>query len=416
MSIHGDFGSGQDVPLWKNRDYLLLWIGQMVSVVGTQITQIAFPLLVLALTGSPVIAGFVAAARTIPFLLFTLPAGALVDRWDRKRTMMICGMGSAMALGSIAITYAFDAVTIPQIVVVSFIEGTFAVVYGLAETSALPHVVSKAQLPAAVAQQQMQYSVGSIIGPPLGGALYSISAVLPFAVDATTYTASAISLASIKRKFSGTAVKSTRSLKSEIAEGVNWLWNHQLIRYMAFLTGMLNFTGGGLTLIVVVMAKEQGASPTMIGAMFAGAGVGGVLGALLAPIVQRRLSFGRAIIFLVWGTVALWFLFALAVSPYLVMMVLFAQGLMGPSYDTVQMTYRLNVIPDALQGRVNSVFRMIGVGMAPFGIALTGILLERVGGAATAVTMGTILVLIATLTSLNPHVRNAPNLVTQAAG
>ncbi|MGH2551077.1 MAG: MFS transporter, partial [Thermomicrobiales bacterium] len=170
-----------------------------------------------------------------------------------------------------------------------------------------------------------------------------------------------------------------------------------------------------LTLIVVVMAKDQGASPTIIGAIFAGAGVGGILGALLAPFVQRRFSFGKAIIVLIWGTVALWFLFALAVSPVFVMMVLFVQAVMGPSYDTVQLTYRLNVIPDALQGRVNSVFRMIGVGMAPFGIALTGILLERAGGAATAVTMGCILFVIAILTSINHHVRNAPSLMAQAA-
>src|SRR6266536_5227827 len=89
-------------PLWFNRDYMLLWSGQIVSNIGTQVSQLAFPLLVLALTGSPAQAGFVAAARTVPWLLFALPAGALVDRWDRKRTMMLCSAGSGLALASIA--------------------------------------------------------------------------------------------------------------------------------------------------------------------------------------------------------------------------------------------------------------------------------------------------------------------------
>ena len=406
--MQNDREAAEAAPLWQNRDYLLLWTGQMISVIGTQVTQIAFPLLVLAMTGSPVIAGFVAAARTIPYVLFTLPAGALVDRWDRKRTMILCGLGSAAALGSIAVAYLIGSVTIPHIVLVSFVEGTFAVVYGLAETSALPHVVSKAQLPAAVAQQQMQYSVGSIIGPPLGGALYGISALLPFAVDATSYTASAVSLASIRRKFSGSENRSEKSLKSEITEGIHWLWNHQLIRYMAFLTGTLNFAGSGITLIVVVLAKNQGASSAMTGVIFAAAGVGGVFGALLAPFVQRRLSFGQAIVLLNWGLALILLLYSIAVSPYLIMAILFLESLISPSYDTVQLTYRLAIIPDTLQGRVNSVFRLVAAGMSPFGLALTGVLLERAGGAATALTLGGFLIVIATLTSFNQHVRHAP--------
>jgi MFS family permease len=400
----------ETVPLWKNRDYLLLWIGQIVSVTGTQVTQIAFPLLVLALTGSPAVAGLVAASRTLPYVLFTLPAGALVDRWERKRTMISCGMGSAIALGSIAVAYLVGSITIPHIVIVWFVEGTFAVVYGLAETSALPHVVSKEQLPAAVAQQQMQYSVGSIIGPPLGGALYGISAILPFMVDAASYTASAFSLAAIRRRFTGLGNHSDKSLKTEITEGIHWLWNHELIRYMAFLTGTLNFAGSGITLIIVVLAKDQGASSAMTGLIFAAAGVGGVIGALVAPAIQRRLSFGQAIVTLNWVFAAILLLYSIAVSPFLIMLILFLESLIGPSYDTVQLTYRLAIIPDSLLGRVNSVFRLVAAGMSPFGVALTGFLLERAGATTTAGILGGFLIAIALLTSFNRHVRRAPAL------
>lgn len=397
-------------PLWKNRDYLLLWSGQTVSILGSQVTQIAFPLLVLALTGSPATAGFVAAARTVPYLLFALPAGALVDRWDRKLTMILCGSGSALALASVAIAYLLGVLAIPQIVAVSFIEGAFAVIYGLAETSALPRVVPKAQLSVAVAQQQLQYSLGNIVGPPLGGALYSASPLLPFALDAASYATASVALTAIRTRFSGERVADGRSLWAEVAEGVRWLWAHPLIRYMAFLTGMLNFAGSGTTLIVIVLAKGQGASPAVTGAIFAAAGVGGVLGALIAPAVQRRLSFGRAIVGLNWAFGVTLLLFAVAVSPALLILALALTSFVGPSYDTVQMTYRLAIIPDALQGRVNSAFRLVAQGLSPLGLALTGILLERVGGATTAVTLGSILLAVAVLTTLNRHVRHAPAL------
>jgi len=397
-------------PLWQNRDYLLLWSGQTVSILGSQVTQIAFPLLVLALTGSPATAGFVAAARTVPYLLFALPAGALVDRWDRKLTMIICGSGSALALASVVIAYLLGALAIPQIVAVSFIEGAFAVIYGLAETSALPRVVPQAQISVAVAQQQLQYSLGSILGPPLGGALYSASPLLPFALDAASYATASISLTAIRTRFSGTRATEGRSLWAEVAEGVRWLWAHPLIRYMAFLTGMLNFTGSGITLIVIVLARGQGASPAVTGAIFAAAGVGGVLGALIAPAVQRRFSFGRAIVGLIWAFGLILSLFSVAVSPVLLIVALGLSSFIGPSYDTVQLTYRLALIPDALQGRVNSVFRLVAQGLSPLGLALTGILLERAGGAITALILGSITLAVALLTTLNRHMRHAPVL------
>ncbi len=405
---------GSLVPLWRNRDYVLLWSGQAVSFLGTQVTQIAFPLLVLGLTGSAAAAGFVAAARTLPYLLLTLPAGALVDRWDRRATMVVCSVGSALALASVAVAYAADALTIPQIVVVSFVEGSFAVAYGLAETAALRQVVPTAQLPTAVAQQQLQYSVGGIVGPALGGALYSVSVALPFAVDAASYAASGVSLAAVRTPLPG-APAAARSIRAEVAEGVRWLWDRPLFRYMALLTGMLNFAGQGVTLIAVVLARGQGASPAEVGAIFAAGGVGGVLGALAAPFVQRRLSFGQAIVGQIWCTAAAILLLSVATTPLLVLSALFLVNLVGPLYDTVQQSYRMASIPERLQGRVNSAFRMVAQGMGPIGLALTGVLLDRAGGAATALACGSLQGLLALVTARNPHVRSAPRLTPSMA-
>ncbi len=403
------------MPLWRDRDYVLLWCGQAISIIGTQVTQIAFPLLVLALTGSPTIAGLVAAARTVPYMLFTLPAGALVDRWDRKLTMVCCGLGSALALASVVVAYLLGALGIPQIVVVSFIEGTFAVFYGLAETSALPRVVPKAQLSTAVAQQQLQYSLGSIIGPPFGGALYAASPLLPFALDAASYAVSGAAVAALRRRLSGERTVAGRSLIGEVAEGVRWIWRQPLIRVLALLAGLSNFSGAGVTLLVVVLAQRQGASAAATGAIFATAGVGGVLGALVAPRIQRRFSFGRALGGVYWSFAVIMLLFAVAVSPPLIAAVLFGISLVRPSFNTIHLTYRLALIPERLQGRVNSAFRLVAQGTEPVGLALTGVLLERVGGSSTALVLGAISIGVALLVTLNRHVRHAPALTDGTA-
>jgi MFS family permease len=402
----------EPIPLWKNRDYMLLWVGQAVSAIGTQVTQIAFPLLVLALTASPAMAGLVAAARTVPYLLFTLPAGALVDRWDRKLTMILCSAGSALALASVPVAHALGTLTIAQLAIVSFVEGSFAVVFGLSETSALPRVVARSQLPTAVAQHQMQFSVAGIIGPPLGGALYTASPLLPFAVDAASYAASSLSLTAIRARFEGARSAVRRSLWAEIAEGARWLWQTPLVRFMALLTGMIGLALAGNTLLVVVLATQQGASPAVTGTIFAAAGVGGILGAILAPRLQRRLAFGPTIIGLSWCFAAAVFLLSVAPSPLFIVGVLAALAVAVPTYNTVQLTYRLALIPDALQGRVNSVFRLVAQGMNPLGLALTGVLLEVVGPATAALFLAIFLVVIAALATSNRHIRNAPPLPT----
>src|SRR5947209_2579172 len=128
------------VPLWRNRDFLLLWSGQIVSAIGTEVTLLAFPLLILALTHSPAEAGLLGALRSLPFIVLTLPAGVMVDRWDRKRTMIIADTVRAIALGSIPITLLLGHLSIAQLAVVSLVEGTMFSFFNIAETACLPQV------------------------------------------------------------------------------------------------------------------------------------------------------------------------------------------------------------------------------------------------------------------------------------
>src|SRR5579883_560513 len=147
------------VPLWRNRDYLLLWSGQTISNMGSKVSGFAFPLMVLFLTKSASQAGLVVALNSLPYLFLSLPVGALVDRWDRKRVMVLCDAGRALALGSIPVTYAIGHLTIPQLYVVAFIEGTLFVFFNIAEVACLPRVVTPEQLPDATARNQATFGV-----------------------------------------------------------------------------------------------------------------------------------------------------------------------------------------------------------------------------------------------------------------
>src|SRR5205823_1025571 len=149
------------LPLWRNRDFVLLWSGQVVSTLGSEVSGLAFPLLVLSLTGSPAQAGVVGFARALPYLLVYLPAGALVDRWNRKRVMLTADAGRAPAIGSVAMWLAVGLPPVAWLAVASFVEGALFVFFQLAESAALPHIVPKEQLPPAIAQNQARVQARS---------------------------------------------------------------------------------------------------------------------------------------------------------------------------------------------------------------------------------------------------------------
>src|SRR5712691_9900754 len=176
--------SRQRQSLWRNRDYMLLWSGQALSDIGGAVSGLAFPLLVLAVTHSPAQAGFVAALRALPATLFSLFAGVLVDRWDRKRVMLVCDIGRTLSLASITIAFSFGHLTIWQLYITAFLEGSLMIVFALAKTTAISQVVTPVQLTTAVAQEEFVEGTTALFGPPLAGILYTLGTMLPYSTDA----------------------------------------------------------------------------------------------------------------------------------------------------------------------------------------------------------------------------------------
>ena len=397
----------QSNSLWHNRNYLLLWSGQTISSVGSGVSQIAFPLLILMLTHSPAQAGFAGAVRAAPYFIFTLPGGALIDRWNRKWVMILCNAGRALSLGSIPVAFVLGHLTIVQLYIVALLEGTLYVFFDLAETASLPRVVSKEQLPAATAQNNVTFGITTLLGPPLGTVLYSVGRLLPFLADAVSYTISVLSLFLMRVKFQEERIVPRRKLYLEVSEGMKWLWHQPLLRSMALLNCVMAGLGSGGTLLIIVLAQRQHTSTAFIGFIFSLGGIGAILGSLLARPVRQRFSYGQAIIAILWLYPLPYVLLAVAPTPLILGGLLAAGLLVDATYNVVQFSYRLSLIPDELQGRVNSSFRLISYSLRPLGQVLTGVLLQDIGPIFTILAFSLCLVVLAVAASLNPHMRKA---------
>jgi MFS family permease len=394
--------------LWRNRDYLLLWSGQVISSVGTRVSGLAYPLLVLFFTGSPVQAGIVGALQSLPFLFLSLPVGALLDRLDRKRVMILADSGRALSLLSIGVVYTrFGTVPLFQFYITALVEGTLFVFFNLAYVACLPRVVSKEQLAAATGQNLAAEGAARLVGPSLGGLLYALGRMLPFLTDAVSYVFSVASLLLIRTTFQEERHIRPRKLRAEIAEGLVWMWRQPLIRFTAVLVSGGNFLGAGFPLIVIVLAQRQGASSATIGVILALGSIGTIGGSLLAAPLQKRWSFGRVVITTYWVEALVWPLYALAFTPLLLGVLAVAFYMLSPIFNVVVMSHRLSLIPDALQGRVNSVVRLFAYGSIPVGQATTGLLLQSLGPVATILCLSVGFVALALLATLNPHIRHA---------
>ena len=408
--------SAPPTPLRRNRDYILLWTGQLASAIGTDASALAFPLLVLALTHSPLRAGIVGFAQTVPNLFLFLPAGALVDRWDRKKLMVRSDVVRALALGSIAVALAVDRLTFGQIVVVALIEGGLSGLFRVAQTAALPQVVAKEQLPAAIAQNQARDHGAGIVSQPLAGFLFSLSRAAPFAFDAITYLASSISLLFIRPALQEHRERSVQRLRAEIAEGLRWLWNERFLRTTSLLGAGINFAHTAFFLVLIVRAKELGASPTLIGVMFSIFAVEALVGSLIATWVQRHLNPSVFLIGAIWlwslATAALVFVHnTLALGA-----VAGLQALVGPSWNVIVVGYRYALVPDRLLGRVSSANSLLAWALLPLGPLTAGLLLEAFGAKTTFLVLAGAFAVIAIIAMSARTIRAAQRLETLAAG
>ena len=397
------------LPLRRNRDFVLLQISQLVSSGGSQITAIAYPLLVLSLTGSSAKAGFVAFARLLPTALFSLPAGLAADHWNRRRLMIAAHALRAVAVGTLGALVAMDDIAFWVIPTVAFVEGAGAAVYATASAGAMRAVVPKQQLPDAVAVVTGREAAISLAAPPVGGALFGLARALPFLVHAASYAVSTVLLVVMRTPFQEEREVDAAPLRSRLAEGFRFLWAYPFLRTCAFLFGLANFIGPGVLLAIVVIAEDQGLTGGQVGLLVSVFGGAILLGSVLSPYVRRRLPVRGVLLLELWTWVGCG-LFLIWPNVYVLTASIVPTGLAIPSTDSVVHSYQLAMTPDRLIGRVNSVQRTIGLLIAPLGPLVAGLLLGATSERATIAVFAAFGLVLALWGTLSPSLRRAPSL------
>lgn len=396
------------VPLRRNRDFTLLWTGQACAEVGFSASVIAFPLVVLAATGSAAASGLVLAADAVAQFAVALPAGALVDRWDRKRVMLCCEAAQALALGTLVLALLGGAASLGHMVAVAAVLGACRALFEPAEDATLPALVPEPRLATAIAANTARSSVGQMAGTALGGVLFAAARWAPFLLDLLTHVVAFAALLFVRVPAREVRPAPLGRLGHEIAEGLRWVWRRPEIRVTALCAVVLNLFFAAFYLVVIVLAERRGTPPGEIGAMAAMLGGGGVLGALLAPRLHRRLSPHVAIAGVFWALTALTPLAALLDSGYQLGALFAVMALLAPTANTTILTHQLLLTPDRLRGRLSGAMALAVGASAALGPALGGLLAELATATTAVLACAAGMAAVTVLVTVNPTLRRYP--------
>ncbi|MEU4805247.1 MFS transporter [Actinosynnema sp. NPDC023587] len=363
------------VSLARNRNYTLLWGGQALAEVGFSASMIALPLLALAITGSPILSGLVLAVDATAQLITGVPAGALVDRLDRRKIMLACEAAQALALASLVVALIVAAPSFWHMAAVAAVLGVCRALFEPAEDACLPRLVPDEQLATAVAMNAARSSLGQMAGTALGGVLFAVLRWLPFLLDLITHCLAFVALVFL-RVPPREPVVNRRHFVREMGDGLRWVWQRREIRVTALCAVVLNLFFTAFYLVVIVLAQARGVSSGAIGVMAAMLGVGGVVGALMAPWLHRALGSYVSIASVFW-VLTLLTPVAYFVSDGFVMGGLFAlMTLLAPTANTTISTHQLLLTPDELRGRMSGVLSVVVGAAGALGPALGGLLTE----------------------------------------
>ncbi|HZU39417.1 MAG TPA: MFS transporter [Solirubrobacteraceae bacterium] len=371
--------------LLRNRSFTLLWSGDVLSELGSQATTVAMPLLVLSLTGSPAKAGLVSLGRMLAYPLAPLPAGVLADRMSRRRLMVMCALGRALAMGSVVAALALGRPPLWQLALVAFADAALWSASTIAERGLLAHVVAPHELADAVALNEARASLAVIGGPPIGGALFQAARALPFVADAGSFVFASLAVIGIRapapvpRPRETSRGRALAAMAAEVREGAVWLWRQPFLRAGSLLYAAANLTLGSAQLLAILVARHHHASSAAIGVAFALIGGGGVLGAVLAGPARRRLTPRLAVLAEPWFYALLIPLLLLCHSALAVGLVLGAAFIPIPLSSSVVVGRRLALTPDELRGRVQASSAFLSGAIAWIGPPVVGFLFQDAG-------------------------------------
>ncbi len=368
------------VALRRNRNFRLLWVGQVLSDLGSEFGALAYPLLVLALTHSAVVAGAVGTSAAVAAFAVRLPAGALADRLDRRRTMVIADGVRTLVLAAMGVAVLFHEITWPVVLVVAVIDRVGDTIFSPSSTTAMSLVVHDTQLESAWAATEARQYAASLGGPALGGLLFGLARSLPFFGDAVSYGVSTLTSSMMTGSFAPAPARSDRrGLWHEAFEGVRLMWRDGFLRAVMIQSPLINFAFTGVIFSVTLALRQHGTSASVIGLTQAGIGAGGLLGAIVAPKLQGRLTISHLVVAITGAGTLLLGTAALLVPSPLVALPIGATLLLAPAANAALFGALLRRTPEELRGRVNNSLIQVASGLATLAPFIAGVLVDDLG-------------------------------------
>lgn len=386
--------------------YWRLWTAHATSNLGDGLAAVAFPWLASAVTREPFLIALIAVMSRLPWLVFTLPAGVITDRIERKRIIIAMDIArGAFALGLAAVIF-LDRNSLPDLTTVSsnsVIETNYllywslvliSLLFGFAEVlrdnasqTFLPSVVEKEQLESANGKLwSAEYVMNSFIGPPLGSLLLGVAVYLPFVIHSSTFFISAALIglvATIGEADKEIAPKAEWNFRAEIKEGFTWLWKHSLLRPMAIILGSLNLVGAITAATFILFAQEILETSVFEFAILGTAGaIGGTLGGVLGPRISKKLGSGPSLYLTLLTMPLMGLVIGITSNWYIAWLMIAGTTVFAVLWNVITVSLRQSIIPSQLLGRVNSVYRFFAWGSIPIGTLLGGAIVdisERLG-------------------------------------
>jgi hypothetical protein len=382
VSAAAEDGAGPSLPpLGRNRDFLVLWSGQAVSELGSSMSVLVFPIVGYAITGSATLAGLATTAVIVGGVVTRLPAGALVDRWSRSRVLLAANVVAALAYASLGAAALAGALTLGHLIAVGVVSGVCDALLSPAAAAAVRTIVPPPQLPLAFTRLEARQHGAELIGPPVGGALYSAGRSIPFLVDAASYLVAAASVLLLRTPLRPPAREGAPSrVVADITEGVRFFWRQRALRAIILWGALVNFAVTLVLVLVTLRLVRAGVHPAAIGAIDTIGAVSALAGALLAPrIVQRARTGATTIVsgLLIGGSIVpmAWTTNVVAIGALLA-----AGFFLLPANNAGISAYMASLTPDGMQGRLNGAAGFLAEGLRTAGPVLAGVLLAALGG------------------------------------
>jgi MFS family permease len=398
-------------PLRRNRDFLLLQTGQLLSTFGSGMSGIAYPLLALTVTGSAAKTGYVGAVEFAPLVLLSAAAGVAADRYDRRRLMIASDVVGAAAVGALAAAVLAHHAAYWLILAVAFVDSTAAVVFRAGNSGAFRAVVPQSQLADAASVSMARMSIVRLAAPPAGGALFGLTRCLPFLADAVSYGFSTISLLLMRTRFQEEREAGART---HFREGLAYFWRIPFLRTTIGMIAASNLAAAGVPMAVIILAHRHGLPSSAIGGFVALQGVTLLLGSTLSPVL-RRLFPMRAILLSEFWTALVYAAFLAYPSVYVLAVAASVHAFWFPNTDSAMTAYSYVLIPDRLLGRAMAASNMLRAASAPIGPLAAGLLLGHASSRLTVLVLAAPVVVAALLGTLSASIRDLPSLAASPA-